>query len=49
MVLRCFVLVCGLLISGVGAVSAAPGQSVVVGVDVVNTQPLSAAAKIDVC
>jgi hypothetical protein len=42
-VLRSLVLACGLLISGVGAVSAAPGQSVAVGVNVVNPQRLSAA------
>ncbi len=42
-VLRSLVLACGLLISGVGAVSAAHGQSVAVGVNVVNPQRLSAA------
>jgi hypothetical protein len=41
-VLRCLVLVCGLLISVVGAIGAAHGQRVVVGVDVVNPQRLSA-------
>jgi hypothetical protein len=42
-VLRCLVLACGLLISGVGAISAAPGQIVVVGVNVVKPERLNAA------
>jgi hypothetical protein len=42
-VLRCLFLACGLLISGVGAIAAAPGQSVVFGVNVVNPQRLNAA------
>src|SRR5271166_2604291 len=42
-VLRFVVLVCGLLISGVGSVSAAQGQGVVIGVNVVNPQRLNAA------
>ena len=41
-VLRSLVLACGLLISGVGAIGAAYGESAVAGVNVVNPQRLSA-------
>jgi hypothetical protein len=42
-VLRYLILACSLLISGAGAIAAAPGQSVVFGVNVVNPQRLNAA------